>query len=176
MVAEVGLEPTRSCLRQILSLLCLPISPLGHPMIVPQYAEPVRPRSGRLPRSRRAGAGSSRKRVQGETERVSPCRAMSAQENGEATASPPHRCALFSENELVRLGPLRSPTNVGCSSCRHLRQFCGFGGGRLLFCDGRLQCGKDDASGLLDDFQALGQQRCVAVVKLDVVGTRRTRH
>jgi hypothetical protein len=34
--------------------------------------------------------------VQGETERVSPCRAMSAQENGEATASRPHRCALFS--------------------------------------------------------------------------------
>ena len=30
MVAEVGLEPTRSCLRQILSLLWLPISPLGH--------------------------------------------------------------------------------------------------------------------------------------------------
>jgi hypothetical protein len=46
MVAEVGLEPTRSCLRQILSLLCLPISPLGHFMIVPQYAEPVPPRSG----------------------------------------------------------------------------------------------------------------------------------
>jgi hypothetical protein len=45
MVAEVGLEPTRSCLRQILSLLCLPISPLGHKKIVPQYAEPVRPRS-----------------------------------------------------------------------------------------------------------------------------------
>jgi hypothetical protein len=45
MVAEVGLEPTRSCLRQILSLLCLPISPLGHTKIVPQYAEPVSPRS-----------------------------------------------------------------------------------------------------------------------------------
>lgn len=30
MVAEVGLEPTRGCPRQILSLLWLPISPLGH--------------------------------------------------------------------------------------------------------------------------------------------------
>jgi hypothetical protein len=30
MVAEVGLEPTRGYPRQILSLLWLPISPLGH--------------------------------------------------------------------------------------------------------------------------------------------------
>ena len=30
MVAEAGLEPARSCLRGILSPLCLPIPPLGH--------------------------------------------------------------------------------------------------------------------------------------------------
>ncbi len=115
------------------------------------------------------GPEGSRKRVQGETERVSPCRAMSAQENGEATASRPHRCVLFSREYTCPLKPLRSPASAGYSSCRHLHQFCGFGGGRLLFRDGRLQCSKDDAGSLLDDFQALGQQRCVAVVKLDVV-------
>lgn len=30
MVPEAGIEPARSCLRQILSLVRLPISPLGH--------------------------------------------------------------------------------------------------------------------------------------------------
>ena len=38
-----------------------------------------------------------------------------------------------------------------------------FGGGR------RLECGKDDGGGLLDDFQALGEQGSIAVVEVDVV-------
>ena len=53
------------------------------------------------------GPESSRKRVQGETERVSPCRAMSAQ-NGGAAASQPHRYALFSLEYTCPLWPLRS--------------------------------------------------------------------
>ena len=56
----------------------------------------------------------------------------------------------------------------GWSSLRHLRQFC-IGHRRLLF-GRRLQRGKDDGGGLLDDFQALGQKRSVAVVQVDVVG------
>ncbi len=30
MVPEAGLEPAQPCDRQILSLMCLPIPPLGH--------------------------------------------------------------------------------------------------------------------------------------------------
>lgn len=80
MVAEVGLEPTRSCLRQILSLLWLPISPLGHPL----DCTAVLCADARSERLFYRAAGErrledSRKWVQGETERVSPCRAMSAQ-------------------------------------------------------------------------------------------------
>ena len=30
MVPKVGFEPTRDCSHQILSLACIPISPLGH--------------------------------------------------------------------------------------------------------------------------------------------------
>ncbi len=32
-----------------------------------------------------------------------------------------------------------------------------------------MQCGKDDGGGLLDDFQALGEQGSIAVVQVDVV-------
>ena len=39
MVAEAGLEPARSCLRGILSPLCLPIPPLGQARIILYLAE-----------------------------------------------------------------------------------------------------------------------------------------
>src|ERR1700744_1460240 len=54
------------------------------------------------------------------------------------------------------------------SSCRHLHEFIGGG----LFGNGRLQRGEDDVGGLLDDFQALGQQGSIALIKLDVVRRR----
>ncbi len=52
----------------------------------------------------------------------------------------------------------------GMISCRNCLQFLA---GYVLG-EGRLQCGKDDAGGLLDHFERFREQRCVAVIELDV--------
>jgi hypothetical protein len=46
MVPEAGLEPARPCDRQILNLLCLPISPLGQSAFTSVVKEKVEARSG----------------------------------------------------------------------------------------------------------------------------------
>ena len=78
------------------------------------------------------------KGVRGETGKVSP-RDFSAWERGGKFAA---------SRLMVRL---RQATFSCCDLFEFLADyFLGF--------DRRLQCGKDDAGGLLDDFQALGQQ------------------
>lgn len=91
MVAEVGLEPTRSCLRQILSLLWLPISPLGHLLdcTARRWTDALCERGFNRAAGERGPEGY-RKWVQGETERVSPCRAVSAQKEKAAGSRPLH--------------------------------------------------------------------------------------
>ncbi len=54
---------------------------------------------------------------------------------------------------------------AGEFSCRDLRQFLtGY-----IIRYGWRHCGEDDISRLLDHFQAFGQHRSVAVIKLNVV-------
>ena len=62
--------------------------------------------------------------------------------------------------------PPRSQSGLAGNS-QGFRLFLGLLDG---FIEGRLQGTEDDSGGLLDDLKALGQQRGIAVVKLDVIG------